>query len=99
MTSAIFDSTILNSIRNNAEPSNNIGLSNLKTSPSKNNDEDIHKNYVPSVRTLELTNLIHLSLFLSSLSLVLLFFFTIVFSCMHSRYRKHQTYNIVPRLE
>jgi hypothetical protein len=98
-TSAIFDSTILNSIRNNAEPSNNIGLSNLKTSPSKNNDEDIHKNYVPSVRTLELTNLIHLSLFLSSLSLVLLFFFTIVFSCMHSRYRKHQTYNIVPRLE
>ena len=99
VTSGIFDSTILNAIKNNAEPSNDIGLSNLKTSPSKNYDEDIHKNYVPSVRTLELTNLIHLSLFLSSLSLILLFVFTVVFSCMHSKYHKHQTYNIVRRLE
>ena len=103
-TVAVAESTILNTIKKfdghnaNAEPSDNNDQSNLKTSPSENSDDEIHKNYVPSVRTLELTNLVHLSLFLSSLSLILLFIFTVVFSCMHSKYRKHATYNIVPRV-
>ena len=100
----LIESTILNSLKTvhmhhiNAVPSND-DQSNLKTSASNNFDYDIHKNYVPSVRTLELKNLVQLSIFLSCLSLVLLFLFSVAFGYMHSRYRKHAAYNIVPRLE
>jgi Leucine-rich repeat (LRR) protein len=62
-------------------------------------DDDKTKNTLPSVQSLKLTNYVYLSIFLSCLSLVLLFVFSIVFSCMHAKYRKNAIYNIIPRAE